>query len=162
MSSHWSLNHRPTGSRVELAKHSHSTSWVWSWAGKLRNHLKDGHSAREDFYVGWKLSPRPLLRLLSLNKGKEAQQERAHLALTSSLRSGSPMLLATGKWSLQGCCGELQGSTGKSEVPEVGSVFMLAPFFLSFCPLACLMYFSGTANEMALHGKGPTCRWSKG
>lgn len=142
MSSHWSLDHRPTGRRLELAKHSTTAPTSQHQLG-VKLSLKAKKTtwkmvvpAREDFYVGWKLSPQSLLHLLSLNKGKETQRERAHLVLTSSLHSGSPMLLATGKWSLQGCSGEIQGPTGKSEVPGLGSIFMLAHFIPSICPPA--------------------------
>lgn len=70
MSSHWSLNHRPTGSRVELAKHSHSTSWVWSWAGKLRNHLKDGHSGTWGFLCGLEIESSTSAPFIELEQRK--------------------------------------------------------------------------------------------
>lgn len=58
----------------------------------------------------------PLLHLLSVNKGKEAQQEMSYCALTSSLYFASLMLLAASKQSLHSCSGVLQFARSKSEV----------------------------------------------
>lgn len=89
--------------------------------------------------MGWKLSPicpQPLLHLLSVNKGEEAQLERLNFALTSTHHFGSPVLLAAGRRSLQGCLGLLQAPKSKLEAPGLEEStgifysFLLSPHLL--------------------------------
>lgn len=113
--------------------------------------------------MDWKLSPvcpQPLLHLLSVNKGEEAQLERANFALTSTHHFGSLMLLAAGRRSLQGCLGLFQAQKSKLEVPGLEENRGIFYFSLLSSPLLkpAVCISQSQPHDMALHGKVSTCR----